>query len=208
MTDGLKDETQKRHPVRDYFRLFRLDTRSLAANAIVAAMYVALTYAFWFISYQPVQVRISEFLVLLVFFNPNYIYGLTIGCLLANLYSFTAASLSPLDLVFGTLATFLACFSMSLCRHMLVASFMPAIFNGGILAFEFTLTANMFPFQNPTGVSVLQSSIYYWTNFGLVFFGEIIAVSVLGYLLMYFLTKNMKGFLTIINAKRNLAYRF
>ena len=35
---------------KNYFSCFKLDTRSIAANAIIAAMYTALTYAFFFCS--------------------------------------------------------------------------------------------------------------------------------------------------------------
>jgi uncharacterized membrane protein len=199
---------EKVGPIRQYFRCFRLDTKSVAANAIIAALYVALTYAFWYISYQPVQVRVSEFLVLLVFFNPNYTFGLCIGCALADIYSIAFATLTPFDILFGTLATFLACIAMSLCRHLWIASLMPAIFNGFILAFEFSWTAGMFPFQNPENVTPEASRIFYWTNFGYVFLGELVAVSILGYLLFRILTKRVPRFYSVINAKRNLAYRW
>ena len=56
----------------------------LAKISIVAALYVVITYAIAPISYGPVQVRISEVLVLLAFFDKKYIISLTIGCLIAN----------------------------------------------------------------------------------------------------------------------------
>ena len=116
---------------KKYFACLKLDTKSIARNAIVAALYAVLTYAFFFISYGNLQVRISEFMVLLCFFNPNYIYGLTLGCIVANIYSpAMSAFCSPLDIVIGTLATFLSCVCISLSRRMLIASFFPAIFNG------------------------------------------------------------------------------
>lgn len=184
---------------KNYFSCFKLDTRSIAANAIIAAMYTALTYAFFFCSYGPVQVRISEFMVLLVFFNPNYIYGLTIGCILSNIYAPAMSSFcSPLDIVMGTAATIIALFAISLCRHMLIATIFPALTNGFLLAWEFTFIAN----TEGNGHAVL-----FWTNFGWVALGEIIAVSVLGYLIFRLLSKN-QGFMRVMNAKQNLSYKW
>lgn len=184
---------------KNYFSCFKLDTRSIAANAIIAAMYTALTYAFFFCSYGPVQVRISEFMVLLVFFNPNYIYGLTIGCILSNIYAPAMSSFcTPLDIVMGTAATIIALFAISLCRHMLVATIFPALTNGFLLAWEFTFIAN----TEGNGNAVL-----FWTNFGWVALGEIIAVSVLGYLIFRLLSKN-QGFMRVMNAKQNLNYKW
>lgn len=184
---------------KNYFSCFKLDTRSIAANAIIAAMYTALTYAFFFCSYGPVQVRISEFMVLLVFFNPNYIYGLTIGCILSNIYAPAMSSFcSPLDIVMGTAATIIALFAISLCRHMLIATIFPALTNGFLLAWEFTFIAN----TEGNGNAVL-----FWTNFGWVALGEIIAVSVLGCLIFRLLSKN-QGFMRVMNAKQNLSYKW
>ena len=78
--------------------------RRLTANAIVAALYFVLTWASSPIAFLGIQVRISEFLLLLCFFNKDYIAGVTIGTLLANLMS----PMLPWDLIFGTLATLIA----------------------------------------------------------------------------------------------------
>jgi len=198
--DKTVSAAEKKHPIRDYFQCFKLDTRSIATNSIIAAMYVALTYAFFFTSYGTPQVRVSELLMILAFFNPNYTIGLTIGCLLANIYS-PAFGLTPLDMVFGTLATFLACILESLCRHMLIASIMPAITNAFIIAYELTFLSNL-------DFGGLSTSVFYWTNFGWVFLGEIIAVSIIGYILFFVLLKKSPGFGRVINAKRNLQFKW
>ena len=175
---------------RSYFKCLRLDTKAIARNAIVAALYAVLTYAFFFISYGQVQVRISEFMILLAYFNPNYIYGLTIGCVLANIYSPAfSAFCSPLDILVGTLATFLSAVCISLTKRLLLSSFFPAIFNGLLLAWEFCFVAGDF------------SAVFFWTNFGFVALGEVIAVSVIGYALFMIMAKKMSAFKTLIDAK-------
>lgn len=184
-----------------YFNCFKLDTRSIARNAIIAAMYVALTYAFYFCSYGQLQVRISELLMILPFFNPNYTIGLTLGCLLSNIYSVTMG-LTPLDMLFGTLATLISCILMSLCRHLLLATIIPGIINGLIIGAELTFMMNV-------DLSSINVPILYWTNFGYVMLGEIIAITVLGYIVFVSTIKGSKGkFLKVINAKINLNFRF
>ena len=82
--------------------------RFLTLSALIAALYVVLTLisAVFGLSSGVIQLRISEALCALAFFNPAAIPGLTIGCFLANVI--TAANV--LDVIFGTLATFLGAF--------------------------------------------------------------------------------------------------
>ena len=75
----------------------------LSANAVIAALYAALTIALAPISYGPVQFRVSEALTVLPFLMPGSVLGITLGCLLANLYTGNI-----MDMIFGTLATYLA----------------------------------------------------------------------------------------------------
>ncbi|MCP1638368.1 QueT transporter family protein [Streptococcus gallinaceus] len=64
--------------------------RDVAQVALVAAVYVILTVTppLNAIAYGAYQFRISEMLNFLAFYNRKYIAGLTIGCMIANLYSF------------------------------------------------------------------------------------------------------------------------
>ena len=78
-------------------------TRRLAVSAIAAAAYAVLTVLLAPISYGAVQFRVSEALTVLPFLIPSTVWGVTIGCVLANLYTG-----SVLDIVFGSLATLLA----------------------------------------------------------------------------------------------------
>src|SRR5699024_10297862 len=100
----------------------KITARYLARQGIAAALYAVLTLALQNLSYGPLQFRVSEVMTLLAFFNPEYIWGLTLGCFLANL-------LSPylMDIIIGTLASFIAVYAMSKCKNIWVASIMPAI---------------------------------------------------------------------------------
>ncbi len=88
--------------------------RFITVSAMIAALYVALTLisAVAGLSSGAVQLRISEALCALAFFTPAAISGLTMGCFIANII--TAANI--LDIVFGTLATFLGALGGYLLR--------------------------------------------------------------------------------------------
>lgn len=104
----------------------------LTRNGILAAMYVALTLVFAPISYGALQFRVSELLVMMPFFNKKWIAGITIGCAIANMFS----PLGIVDVVFGTLATFIAGVLVSKVKNIYVASLFPALVNGVIIGIQ------------------------------------------------------------------------
>ena len=73
----------------------------MARAALIAALYVVLTTVFSAFASGVIQVRISEALSFLPFFNAAAIPGLAIGCLISN----TLAGGVPLDILFGSIAT-------------------------------------------------------------------------------------------------------
>ena len=79
-----------------------LSVRKLARCGMVAALYVVLCMALQPFSYGAVQVRVAEALCLLPVFGAEYIFGVVLGCFLANLLGSTIV-----DVIFGTLATLL-----------------------------------------------------------------------------------------------------
>lgn len=78
-----------------------ITTRKLAAAAVVAAAYAALTMLLAPLSYNAVQFRVSEALCVLPALLPCTAWGLFAGCAAANLLS----AAGPLDVIFGSLAT-------------------------------------------------------------------------------------------------------
>ncbi len=80
-------------------------TKTLTTAALIAALYVVLTYLANLLGLASgaVQIRFSEALTVLPLFTPAAVPGLAVGCLLANLLTGCAFW----DVVFGTLATLL-----------------------------------------------------------------------------------------------------
>jgi len=77
--------------------------RKIVFAGTIAALYAALTVALAFLSFGPIQFRVAEALCILPFFFPVSVWGLFIGCIVANMIS-----PYPLDIIVGSLATLLA----------------------------------------------------------------------------------------------------
>lgn len=112
-------------------------TQKIVRTGLIAAIYAVITMAIAPLGYGPIQFRISEVLVLLAFIDPFYTAGLTLGCLLANIFG----GYGLLDIVFGSLATFISCKGIELTRRLIekdnislvVASLWPVAINGVII---------------------------------------------------------------------------
>lgn len=85
----------------------RFGLRDLFLGGLIAALYLVLTYAVSPIAFASLQFRVSEALVVLPALTPVAIPGLTIGVVLAN---FLGGNLGIIDIVFGSLATFIAAY--------------------------------------------------------------------------------------------------
>lgn len=68
----------------------QFSVRDLAQVSLLAALYIILTITppFNAIAYGAYQFRVSEMLTFMAFYNRKYIVSLTLGCMIANLYSF------------------------------------------------------------------------------------------------------------------------
>ncbi len=151
--------------------------------AAIAAMYAVLTLAqgaiLPYLTFGPVQFRVSEVLTILAFYTPAAIPGLTLGCVIGNMLS----SLGFLDMVFGPIASLLAALTMYGLRNVrfktlpLVGSLMPALWNGLIVGFTIELT---------DAISRLSTSggelSFYFVNF--LIWGGWVALGELGVLLI------------------------
>lgn len=165
--------------------MIKKSTINLVQGAVIAALYVALTYAQELLlpgtTSMAVQFRASELLTVVALFTPSAIPGLTIGCVIANLVCFQAL---PLDVIVGSLATFLACLCMYCLRNVrlfnvpILALLMPAIFNGLFIGLEIEL----FIGEGFTFVG-------FFTTAGLVALGEFVVVTIVGAFFTRFLEK-------------------
>ena len=140
----------------------------ITRTALIAAAYAALTYAFAWMSYEQLQFRVAEILVLFAFIEPKYSLGLILGCALANM----ASPLGIIDVVVGSFATFLAVVFIAAVRKtmgynkksLIVASIGPVITNALLVGLELT-----YLFQTP-----------FIVNASYVAIGEFVTVTIAG----------------------------
>lgn len=152
----------------------KMNIRFIANSAIIAALYVALTWLLAPISYGAVQFRISEALILLVALNPKYAYAFIVGCFVAN----TTSPLGWYDMVFGTLATIVAVLPMLKLKRLELASLFPVLSNAIIVSVELGFAFDMFAAEA------------FWFNVLTVGLGEAVVLYCIGIPLMMSLSKN------------------
>lgn len=103
--------------------------KPLVRGAIIAAIYAVLCLVTQPISFGPIQLRVAEALTLLPFLFPEAVWGVTLGCLLANIFG----SGFIIDIIFGTLATFLAAVVTRKTKSIWLAPLPPILFNAVIV---------------------------------------------------------------------------
>lgn len=146
--------------------------QKLATASVIAAMYVALTVALPFLSFGPIQCRISEALTVLPALTPTAIPGLAVGCAIANLIGIAANPIGAWDILVGSLATLCAAILSYRFRSVcikgipIVSVLMPVLFNAVIVGGELAL---FLPSGAPWWLVMLQVGV-----------GELLACGVLG----------------------------
>lgn len=132
----------------------------IAHTGMITAVYAAATLvallALQGLAWGPVQFRISEAVCVLAVLTPAAVPGLTLGCALANLIALAVngtGALGMLDVVFGSLATFLGalwCWKMRerprlallgpvIANALIVPAYLPLLLQGmGFYTIPFT----------------------------------------------------------------------
>lgn len=146
-----------------------MKTNKLVRGAVVAALYAILTLTLP--AYGALQFRLSEVLTLLAYFDPFYVLPLTIGCAIANI----ASPFGIVDVIFGSLASFLALSAMSKTKNIFIASIWPAFFSF-IIGLEI-----MFLSTEP---------INFFLVTGQIILSEFVVVSIIGVPVMKYIMRN------------------
>ena len=143
--------------------------RAIAMQAIVAALYVVLTWAVAPLSFGAVQFRFSEIMILIVFVDKRYGPAMILACALANCFS----PLGIVDVIFGTAATFCAVECIKRSKSLLIATLWPTLFCV-IIGVELNVVSDL-PFLFTTFTIML---------------GEFVVVTCIGYPIFKALMKN------------------
>ena len=115
----------------------KITTKRLCRAGIIAALYVALTYAFAPFAFGPLQIRPAEALCILALIYPEAIPALYVGCMLSNL----ASPFFIFDVFLGSLATLSAAFVTYLVGRfikktpvkLILGGLPPVLFNAAVI---------------------------------------------------------------------------
>ena len=152
-------------------------SRFIAEGAMIAALYVILTYVamLFGLDKMVVQLRFSEALTVVPLFTPAAIPGLFAGCIIANILTGCAI----VDVILGSLATLIAAIITRKLRKIpYLASIPPILANTLIVP-----PVLAFVYHVETALPLIYLS---------VFLGELLSAGVLGTLLITALKKKRK----------------
>lgn len=124
--------------------------KQLTRGAIIAGLYIAITFALAPVGFGIVQFRASEALTTLPILYPEATFGLYIGVLLANFLG----GFGFVDIFFGSLITLAAAFLTYRTRDSWLAYLWPIVLNGFLVSIYLAPIVGV-----PYWVSVLSLSV-------------------------------------------------
>ncbi len=145
----------------------------MTQGALIAAIYVVLTFSFATFSSGPIQVRLAEALTILPVFTPAAIPGLFLGCFIGNLLSGSML----IDVICGSFATLIGAFFTYVLRKKkpIFAPLPPIIANTIVVPFVLR-----YAYGEPLPIPYMMLTV------GV---GEILSCGILGLLLLTSLKK-------------------
>ena len=147
-------------------------TKIICFNAVIAALYIALTMALAPISYGVIQLRVAESLTILPAVLPFSVIGLFIGCAISNSISLFGIY----DVIFGSLITLLAGLLTSKLKNKWLAPLPPIVLNA---------------FGLPLIWYLIGSETVYWVNVFSIFVSQTIILYLLGVPLLVLIKKTV-----------------
>ncbi len=120
--------------------------KTLVTNALIAALYIAVSLIGEPIMFMNIQFRIPEMFNHLIIFNKKYFFGIVMGVFVTNIFS----PLGVYDLIFGLGHSIISLFIILLLARyikntlaLMIAGTMVFTFNMFIVAYEIYLVSEM-----------------------------------------------------------------
>ena len=150
-------------------------TRKITQAAIIAALYVVLTFVAYTLGLASgvIQIRLSEALTILPYFTPAAIPGLFVGCIVSNILTGCALW----DIIFGSIATLLGALGTYALRKYKWCAPIPPILSNTIIV----------PFVLVYAYGVTDALPFLAFTVGM---GEVLSAGVLGMILLKSLEKH------------------
>ena len=144
--------------------------KTFIKTIVITSIYIILCLIFSFISFGPIQLRLSEILCLLTIENPILIIGIALGCFISNLL---LSPLGTIDAIVGTIASIVGCllgFSVRKIKYKnfpILSAIIISFVNAVIVATEMNYVLN-------------NNNIYIYSFFEILI-GELIVLILIGY---------------------------
>ncbi len=165
--------------------------RNIALVAIIAAIYALLVYTLPVISFLIFQVRVADALIpLSMILGTPAIIGVSIGCFIANIMApWGSPFLIAIDMLLGSIANAIASWA-AMKTNSIKGKVSPLIrFQLGCSVANLVITiivGSYIPILMNTAFNVPMPLWMGWVG---VFLGEVIAINLVGYLLVFALWK-------------------
>lgn len=146
-----------------------MSAKNISKAGLIASLYIVLTFItnMFGLANGAIQIRISEALTILPAIMPTAIPGVTIGCLISNIIT----GCTPVDIVFGTLATLIGAIGTYVLRNNKYLAVIPPIVANTIIVPVVLMYS--------TG-----TQLNFWFCAFTVCIGEIISCAILGLFLL------------------------
>ena len=167
----------------------KLNIKTMAVMAMVAALYAALTLWLHFISFGPIQFRVAESLHLLAFFNPVFAPATVLGVLIANFFS----PLGTIDIVLGTTSSAIAMVLFLVTKKLTNNLFLSGLWITAV-------NAAIIPLVILVGIGSEITLAAYATYAAQVGIGQFVVVTIFGYTLCRVLMAKYPGFIEMLKS--------
>lgn len=156
----------------------------IVKGAIVAALYVALTFILAPLSFGPLNLRISEGLNFIALYNKRYVYAITLGVFIVNYFAY-----GVLDMIVGSISTYIFLFIGRYLGDKLVslANTLHPLKNSQKMLVKYAILAVVFSasmFTIAGLVYIISAGVGFWATYGVMAVTEFLAM-VLGGFIVY-----------------------
>ncbi|AZB41590.1 QueT transporter family protein [Bacillus sp. FJAT-42376] len=156
-----------------------MNTKTVVANGILAAIYIAVSFIIQPIAFAAFQFRVPEMLNHLIVFNKKYFFGIVLGVFLSNLLF---SPMKAYDLIFGTGQSILALLITILAAKFIKNTWALMIVN--TLVFTFTMFIIAWELH-------LAFDLPFWITWATTAVGEFVVMAA-GMPIVYALNKRLK----------------
>ncbi|MCK4259338.1 MAG: QueT transporter family protein [Halanaerobiales bacterium] len=141
-----------------------MQTKQLVRGGIIAAIYVVLTMLLAPISFQAIQLRVSEALTVLPILFPEAVPALFVGVLISNILG----GLGLADIIGGSLTTLIAAYLTYRYRKSIIAYLSPVVLNAFLISIYLHIIFGLPYWLNVIAIGVSEALVVFLIGYPLI----------------------------------------